>query len=112
MDFADLVCIGVLSSPTRGSNAFLSQSKSSTTAIALLFVLPWFLTSCRSSPKHYFLQGRVLGKSDSTQQITVNHGNIPGFMAAMTMPYPVKDARGFQEAQGRPHHGGCRCGWR
>jgi protein SCO1/2 len=65
----------------------------------MLVALSWLLTACRDSPKHYFLQGRVLGKSDLTQQITVNHGDIPGFMAAMTMPYPVKDTQGFQEVQ-------------
>ncbi len=41
----------------------------------------------------------MLAKSDSAQQLTVTHGAIPGFMAAMTMPYAVKDPRGFQEIQ-------------
>jgi protein SCO1/2 len=40
-----------------------------------------------------------LGKSDSAQQVTVKHSNIAGFMAAMTMPYLVKDTQGFQEVQ-------------
>ena len=67
--------------------------------IALLVAPPLLLTACRDSPKHYSLQGRVLGKSDSARQLTVNHGNIPGFMAAMIMPYPVRDTQGFQEVQ-------------
>ena len=75
------------------------QYKSGITPIALLVAMPWLLTGCRSSPKHYSLQGRVLGKSDSTQQLTVNHSDIPGFMAAMTMTYPIKDTQGFQQVQ-------------
>jgi protein SCO1 len=65
----------------------------------LLVAFSCLLGACRSSQKHYSLRGRVVGKSDLTQQITVSHGNIPGFMAAMTMPYPVKDAQGFQEVR-------------
>src|ERR1700758_2348134 len=76
------------------------QPKLSISTIALLVALSSLLTSCRNPPKrHYFLQGRVLGKSDPTRQIIVNHGAIPGFMPAMTMPYPVKDTRGFREVQ-------------
>ena len=75
------------------------QFKSSITVIFLLGALPWLLTACRDSPKRYFLQGRVLGKSASAQQLTVNHSDIPGFMAAMTMTYPIKDTQGFQQVQ-------------
>ncbi len=35
----------------------------------------------------------------STDQLTVNHGDIPGLMPAMTMPYTVKDAGEFQKVQ-------------
>src|ERR1700692_3244742 len=75
------------------------RSKSSVTAIVPLLVLSCLLAACRSSPKHHLLQGRVLGKSGTTQQITVSHGNIPGFMPAMTMHYLVKDTQGFQDVQ-------------
>jgi protein SCO1 len=44
-----------------------------------------------SHAKRYPLQGQVVLKDTSTNQITVNHGDIPGFMSAMTMPYMVKD---------------------
>jgi protein SCO1/2 len=80
------------------TNKFLLPAVSRA-SIALLVALPWFLTACRDSSKHYSLQGRVLGKSDSTRQVTVNHGDIPGFMAAMIMAYPVRDTQGFQEVQ-------------
>jgi len=54
---------------------------------------------CQSKTKHYELQGQVLDKNPATNEITVKHGYIPGFMPAMTMSYPVKDANGFQQVQ-------------
>jgi protein SCO1 len=43
-------------------------------------------------PRRYALKGRVVAIDKAQKQVTVNHGDIPGFMGAMTMPYPVKDA--------------------
>jgi len=74
-------------------------SKSSIRALALPVALSSVLAACHNSPKHYVMQGRVLEKSGSTKQITVEHSDIPGFMAAMTMPYSVKDTQEFQEVQ-------------
>lgn len=34
----------------------------------------------------------VVAVDKAQKQVTVDHGDIPGFMGAMTMPYPVKDA--------------------
>lgn len=76
------------------------RAKHGITATALIFSVCWFLSSCRSSPaQHYILQGRVLGKSDPASQIVVKHGDIPGFMPAMTMPYLVRDSKGFADVQ-------------
>ncbi len=41
--------------------------------------------------KRYALTGRVVSIDKSAQSITVDGEEIPGFMAAMTMPYQVKD---------------------
>lgn len=49
--------------------------------------------------KTYPLQGEIVGKNVTTSEITVNHGDIPGFMPAMTMPYRVKDPAVLQELQ-------------
>ena len=65
-------------------------------ALALVFAI---LGGCRSSQKHYALRGRVLAKS--SDQLTVSQQDIPGFMAAMTMPYPVKDPEGLEVVQPR-----------
>jgi hypothetical protein len=42
-----------------------------------------------ATPRIFFLQGIVVSVDKTKQQIVVNHKDIPGFMGAMTMPYPV-----------------------
>jgi protein SCO1/2 len=42
--------------------------------------------------KRYILTGRVVSIDKPTQSMNVDGDAIPGFMAAMTMPYQVKDA--------------------
>jgi protein SCO1/2 len=42
-------------------------------------------------PRRYQLAGRVVSVDTAKQQVVVDHGDIPGFMSAMTMPYPVKN---------------------
>ena len=49
--------------------------------------------------KKYPLQGEVVAKNTATNEITVKHGDIPGFMPAMAMPYRVKDPAVVQELQ-------------
>ncbi len=44
----------------------------------------------QQGPKRYQLAGRVVSVDAAKQQLVVDHGDIPGFMMAMTMPYPVK----------------------
>lgn len=41
----------------------------------------------------YPLTGRVVSVDKAIQSINIDGNEIPGFMAAMTMPYQVKDAR-------------------
>ena len=49
--------------------------------------------------KRYPMQGEVVAKSIATGEITVKHGDIPGFMMAMTMPYRVKNPGLVQDVQ-------------
>ena len=43
--------------------------------------------------KHYPLQGTVVSVDKAQQHLVIDHKDIPGFMGAMTMPYPVADAK-------------------
>jgi Cu/Ag efflux protein CusF len=42
-------------------------------------------------PQRYHMEGRVVSVQTAKQQVTVDAGDIPGFMAAMTMGYSVKN---------------------
>lgn len=50
--------------------------------------------ACRRAPepRQYEVTGQILSISPERQEVLVNHEDIPGFMAAMTMPYKVRDA--------------------
>ena len=57
------------------------------------------IAACQHGAKRYQLRGQVLDKNLATNEITVNHEDIPGFMPAMTMPYKVKDPAVVQEVE-------------
>ena len=57
------------------------------------------LSGCQSKTKHFDLKGQVLDKKSGTNEITVKHEDIPGFMSAMTMSYSVKDRDGFRQVE-------------
>ena len=44
-----------------------------------------------SGPKTYHLEGTVLSIDRQQKRLIVDGKDIPGFMAAMTMPYPIAD---------------------
>jgi Cu/Ag efflux protein CusF len=44
-----------------------------------------------SAPRRYSLNGRVVSVEKDKQQVVVDHGDITGFMMAMTMGYSVKN---------------------
>jgi Cu/Ag efflux protein CusF len=44
-----------------------------------------------SGPKRYHLEGTVVSIDRQQKRVIVDGKDIPGFMAAMTMPYPVAD---------------------
>src|ERR1700691_3560454 len=67
-------------------------------ALVMLFSLA-ALAGCQDSPKHYTLRGHVLSKNQDTQQLTINHDAVPGFMPAMAMSYQVKDLQGLDQVE-------------
>jgi protein SCO1/2 len=85
------------------------SAKASTLAARLLFALAVMLSlpaaACRgtnqgqdqSQVRRYHLKGTVVQVDKSQQHLVVNHEEIPGFMAAMTMPYPVADAHTLEQ---------------
>ena len=58
--------------------------------VALLALLA-AAASC-SSAKTYEMRGQILGINRDKMEILVKHGEIPGLMAAMTMPWKVQQA--------------------
>ncbi|MGO9403070.1 MAG: SCO family protein [Terriglobales bacterium] len=71
------------------------KSQFALTSVVLLLIVS---LGC-SRTKKFPLQGEVVAKNPATSEITVNHGDIPGFMPAMAMPYRVKDPAVVQEVQ-------------
>ena len=47
--------------------------------------------ACGSRAREYLLRGQVMKIAAGNSELVVNHGDIPGFMPAMTMAYRVKD---------------------
>jgi Cu/Ag efflux protein CusF len=47
--------------------------------------------SAPSGPRRYSLNGRVVSIEKEKHQVVVDHGEITGFMMAMTMGYSVKN---------------------
>jgi protein SCO1 len=56
---------------------------------ALLFLA----SACQNRPREVELRGVVVSVDLPKKEITIQHGDIPRFMPAMTMPFKVRDAR-------------------
>ncbi|PYU18875.1 MAG: redoxin [Acidobacteria bacterium] len=69
----------------------------------LALILSVSAASCRgtrrgqSQVRRYHLKGAVVQVDKSQQHLLINHEQIPGSMAAMTMPYPVADPRTLEQ---------------
>src|SRR5437879_6584605 len=68
------------------------------TAFLLIVPLPVWLAgslACRKPvapvSQRYPVKGKVVEVALPEKQLTVEHEDIPGYMPAMTMPFPVKD---------------------
>jgi protein SCO1/2 len=51
------------------------------------------VTAAAVPVKRYTLNGRVVSLDAAAKTLTVDHEAIPGFMGAMTMPYPVRNSQ-------------------
>ena len=70
-----------------------------TSAIVLFVVSFVIISASQTKSKRYNLRGEVLGKNPATNEITVKHGDIVGYMPAMTMPFKVKNPSVVQQLQ-------------
>jgi protein SCO1/2 len=63
------------------------------TLSSLICVLALAGLDCGRKPeaKHYPLHGRIMSVDKLGHELIIDHDSIPGFMEAMTMPYPVSD---------------------
>ncbi len=60
------------------------------------------LTSCAPAPTpvaaiRYPIEGQLLGVQLDTGQVLLEHGDVAGYMGAMTMPFPVEDRASVRE---------------
>lgn len=49
-----------------------------------------------TTAKHFTLNGRVVAVNSTKKTATVEHGDVEGYMPAMTMEFPVKDEHVFE----------------
>ncbi|MCL4685587.1 copper-binding protein [Myxococcota bacterium] len=59
-------------------------------AAALLLALP---ACAEQAGQNGIGQGRIVAIDVENAEITLDHGDIPGLMEAMTMPFPVSDPK-------------------
>lgn len=67
--------------------------------VMALVMLSLVLFAACTRTKRYPMQGEVVAKDVADNEITVNAGDIPGFMGAMAMPYRVKDPAIVQQVE-------------
>jgi Cu/Ag efflux protein CusF len=62
-------------------------------SLALVVVLATSLAACKGDSSHGTGNGTVTGVDLAKSEITLDHGDIPGIMSAMTMTFSVPDKK-------------------
>lgn len=62
-------------------------------SLVLVIVLATSLAACKGNATQGTGQGTVAGIDVAKSEITLDHGEIPGIMSAMTMTFSVPDKR-------------------
>jgi protein SCO1/2 len=70
-------------------------------AVTLLAVALLVGGCSRAETRRFELSGQVVAIDADRLEVTIKHGEIPGYMAAMTMPFKVKDASALQPLAAR-----------
>jgi protein SCO1 len=79
-----------------------AKQKAAGNVLVVIFLLCCqLLASCQAhkDTRKYALEGSVLRKDPASQQITIHHGDIPGFMPAMTMDYKVQNLADYRQIE-------------
>jgi Cu/Ag efflux protein CusF len=79
-----------LSELTRALHANLDSRKQRDSMKYLPFLLLLIALDMSAAEKNGRLDGTIVGRDISTNQLTVAHGDVTGLMSAMTMPYEVR----------------------
>jgi protein SCO1 len=61
--------------------------------VQILAVAALAVGGCHRAEPTYELEGQILAIRPETHEVLIKHGDIRGFMPAMTMPYRVRDER-------------------
>jgi protein SCO1/2 len=59
----------------------------------------FLLQGCSQKPANehrYELKGKVVSIDRAKEEVTVEHGDVQGYMPAMTMPFPLRDAEALK----------------
>ena len=54
-------------------------------------------------PKEYKLEGDIISVDKESKKATIKHGAIEGYMAAMTMAYPIPDQADLDKIKAGDH---------
>jgi protein SCO1/2 len=80
----------------RKNNDAFMKGRIAVALVLLSTVIASGFVSCKKADENarrYPLKGKVISVDTKNGFVEVDHEAIPGFMAAMTMPYPVPDTR-------------------
>ncbi len=77
----------------RGSKAEGVRRKAEVLAWFGVLLALSFAAACSPTSRSYELHGQILEIDRTGGVVTIRHGDIKGFMPAMTMPFKVKDRR-------------------
>jgi protein SCO1/2 len=70
-------------------------SRGSSRRVVLVLAAMVLAAACRQAPveHRYELNGQVISIAADRMEVTIKHEDIPNFMAGMTMPFEVRDAK-------------------
>jgi protein SCO1/2 len=79
----------------------LSLRKSYATTFILLLAAALVLSACagKSAERRFEFKGKVIAVDRAKSEVTVEHQEIKGYMDAMTMPFPLRDADALKNVE-------------